>query len=111
MTLLLIVDAILALTLLEGALLLRWRRLPARALLPNLAAGLLLMLALRAALAECTVCVLLALAGAGIAHAFDLAFRLSPLQPPQRDQVPDRPGQHGDAQAHLEGDQRHAGHA
>lgn len=110
MTLLHVVDAILALTLLEGTVLLLWRRLPSRLLLPNLAAGLLLMLALRAGLADCTVCVLLALAGAGIAHALDLALRLAPLQAPQRHQIPDRPGQHGHAEPGLEGDQRHTGH-
>lgn len=76
MTLAVLVDAVIALTLLEAALLFVWRRGLARALLPTLLAGLCLMLAVRAAVqGGCTVCVLAALAAAGIAHAVDLWLR------------------------------------
>lgn len=70
-----IVDAILLLVLLEALLFVRLRG--GLALLPNLAAGACLLLALRAALTGATATVLgLCLALAGIAHGLDVARRL-----------------------------------
>lgn len=78
-------DAVIALTLLEGATLLAWHRATGRglrpaALLPNLLAGLCLMAATRTLLAGAPVAwALAALAGAGLAHAADLRHRLGAL--------------------------------
>ena len=77
-TLTLLLDAVMALTVLEGALL--WalhragRRVPAPGdVLPNLVSGLCLMLALRAALAGWPWGLMwAALAASGIIHAGDL---------------------------------------
>ena len=74
-------DLVIAVLLLEMVLLLVWHHrtgagLAPRALLPNLLAGLCLMLALRAALVGAHVAWLaLALAGAGAAHGVDLRQR------------------------------------
>lgn len=69
-----IVDALLALVLLEAILFLRAGR--GRLLLPNLAAGACLLLALRAALIGAPVALLgLWLGLAGIAHGVDVAGR------------------------------------
>lgn len=76
-----LVDAIIGLTLLEAIVLLAYRHgtgrgLGAEALLPNLAAGVCLMLALRAALQGAAWhWIALALAGAGLAHLLDLRAR------------------------------------
>jgi hypothetical protein len=76
-----LLDAVISLLLLEIAGLLLWHRRtgagpPPGALLPNLLAGLCLMLALRAALAGAHPGWLaLALAGAGAAHLLDLRAR------------------------------------
>jgi hypothetical protein len=75
------VDAVIAFTLLEGLALLAWHRSSGRgpapaAWLPNLAAGLCLMLALRAAIAGAAwPWIVAAVAGAGVAHALDLRRR------------------------------------
>ena len=74
-------DAIIVLVLLEAAALCAWhartgRGLHPRALLPNLAAGLCLMLAVRAALTHAhPLWAAAALAGAGLAHLADLHQR------------------------------------
>jgi hypothetical protein len=74
-------DAVLLLVLLEAAGLCWWHArtghgLRPAALLPNLAAGLCLMLALRAALTgTAPAWAMLALAGAGLAHWLDLRQR------------------------------------
>jgi len=69
-----IVDALLLLVLLEAVLFLRAGR--GRTLLPNLAAGACLLLALRAALTGAPVALLgLWLALAGVAHGLDVAGR------------------------------------
>ena len=71
-----IVDALLVLVLLEAVLFLRAGR--GRTLIPNLAAGACLLLALRAALTGAPVALLgLWLALAGVAHALDVAGRWS----------------------------------
>jgi len=70
-----IVDALLLLILLEAVLFLCLRG--GRPLLPNLAAGACLLLALRAALTGAPVAMLgLWLALAGVAHGLDVAGRL-----------------------------------
>lgn len=76
----LIVDAIAVFVVLEAFVLLVYRRTTgrgpgARVLLPNLAAGLGLLLALSAALHGAWVWIAPALAAAGIAHALDLRAR------------------------------------
>ncbi|ACA18090.1 conserved hypothetical protein [Methylobacterium sp. 4-46] len=76
-----IVDLVLALVALEAVALTAWRRRAGRPGLPgllvNLASGACLMLALRAALVGAAwTWIALALAGAGIAHALDLRWRL-----------------------------------
>ena len=69
-----IIDAILLLVLLEAVLFLRAGR--GRILLPNLAAGACLLLALRAALTGAPMALLgLWLALAGVAHGLDVAGR------------------------------------
>lgn len=69
-----IVDALLVLVLLEAIVFLRAGR--GRLLLPNLAAGACLLLALRAALTGAPVALLgLWLALAGLAHGVDVAGR------------------------------------
>lgn len=69
-----IVDALLVLVLLEAILFLRAGR--GRLLLPNLAAGACLLLALRAALTGAPVALLgLWLALAGLAHGVDVVGR------------------------------------
>lgn len=76
-----LVDLILALVVLEAIVLVLWHRrtgrgLVPRDLLPNLAAGACLLLALRAVLAEAPwYCASAALAGAGLAHLLDLGLR------------------------------------
>jgi hypothetical protein len=76
-----IVDAVIALMLLEALLLLwlraRWRRGPAPAdLLGNLAAGLFLLLALRAALVGAAwTWIAASLTAALVAHLYDLSRR------------------------------------
>ncbi len=73
------VDAVIAITLLEAAWLVwRRRRGPWSASLAcTLAAGLCLMLALRAALASAGVIwIVAAVSAAGAAHAADLALRM-----------------------------------
>ena len=68
------VDALLALALLEAVFFLRTGR--GRTLLPNLAAGACLLLALRAALTGAPAALLgLWLALAGVAHGLDVAGR------------------------------------
>jgi hypothetical protein len=68
-------DAILLLVAVEALVL--WRHPQGRSLLPNLAAGACLLLALRAALTDAPVALLgLWLALAGVAHAVDLTGRL-----------------------------------
>jgi hypothetical protein len=75
------VDLVIALVVVEALVLVllhRWRGIgPApRLMLPNLASGLCLMLALRAALSpSSTIGIALGLAGAGLAHAIDLVRR------------------------------------
>jgi hypothetical protein len=77
-----IVDFAIAFALVETlVLVLRHRRtgrgIPPADLLPNIAAGLCLMLALRAALAQAAWgWVVLPLAASGVAHALDLRRRL-----------------------------------
>ena len=77
----LMVDLVIAFTLLEAVALLLYRRATGRgvgaaALLPNLAAGLCLLLGLSAALhAQTWPWIALALTGAGLAHAMDLRER------------------------------------
>ena len=77
----LMVDLVIAFTLVEGIALLVYRRATGRgvgaaALLPNLAAGLFLLLALSAALhAQPWPWIAAALSGAGLAHALDLRAR------------------------------------
>ena len=76
-----LLDVVISVLLLEIVLLLAWHRrtgggVAPRALLPNLLAGLCLMLALRAALTGAHAAWLaLALAAAGAAHLFDLRQR------------------------------------
>lgn len=78
-------DGVIALVLLEMAALLAWhqrtgRGLAPRALLPNLLAGLCLMLALRGALVGAHAAWLLAaMAAAGLAHVADLRQRWADL--------------------------------
>lgn len=73
-----LVDAVIVLTLVEGAALLAYRRatgkgIAAREFLVNLLSGLCLMLALRAALAGAASAIVLAcVTAAGLAHAADL---------------------------------------
>ncbi len=87
-----IVDLAIAITLVEAIALIAWRRatgsgIAARQLIPNLAAGLCLMLAVRAALTGAAWSWLaLALVGAGAAHCIDLVGRW-PSAPTRR---PDR---------------------
>lgn len=76
-----LLDVVMAVLLIETAALLAWHRatgrgLGARVLLPSLAAGLFLMLALRIALSGGSAAWLsLALAAAGLSHAVDLRQR------------------------------------
>jgi hypothetical protein len=78
-----LVDAVIAFTLLELALLLVWRRLrrtgpPPADLMLAIGGGLCLMFALRAALqAAAWPWVVLPLIGAGLIHALDLVRRWS----------------------------------
>ncbi|KGE05227.1 hypothetical protein [Pseudohaliea rubra] len=75
-----VVDVILLLVVLEALLSFRLGR--GTALLPNLAAGACLLLALRAVLTGASGAVLgLWLALAGVAHAFDVAARFRGGQP------------------------------
>lgn len=73
-----VVDLVIGLTLLEGAALIAYRRatgrgLPAADFVPNLAAGLCLMLALRGSLAGAAwPWIALCLLGAGLAHGADV---------------------------------------
>lgn len=75
------IDFVIVVSLLEGVVLLLLHRLtgrgvPAADLLPNLGAGLCLMLALRCAIAGAGwVWIAVALAGAGLAHSLDLRRR------------------------------------
>ncbi len=72
------VDALIAFTLIEAALLLVYRRRTGKGVaagdfLANLVSGLCLMLALRAALAGAAwIWILLAVTAAGLAHGIDL---------------------------------------
>lgn len=81
------VDAVIGLTVLEGLGLWLWRRLTGRGpgslmWLPNLAAGLCLMLALRAALSGAPwPWIALALAAAGASHALDWWVRAGGVRP------------------------------
>ena len=81
------VDAVIAFTLAEAIALAVWHRATGRGLAaadwaPNLAAGLCLMLALRAALAGAAwPWIVAALAGSGLAHAADLRRRLGRRSP------------------------------
>lgn len=71
------VDAALAIIVLEAVVLIVRRRPGLAPLLANLAAGLSLMLALRAALADAEwPVVVAALTAAGAAHALELALRM-----------------------------------
>jgi len=76
-----LVDLVIAFTLVEALGLLAYRRatgrgIAARLLLPNLAAGLCLLLALRAAVQHAGwPWIALALAAAGVAHLADLRMR------------------------------------
>lgn len=76
-----IVDAVIAIAMLEAVFLIAYRRRTGRGiavarLLPNLAAGFLLMLGLRAAVTGAVWPWLPAcLAGAGLAHLVDLRLR------------------------------------
>ncbi len=76
-----IIDAILVLVLLEGLALLAWHRRTGQgpgptAVIANLGAGALLLLAVRAALADAGWPVAAMLLGAaGLAHLFDLRCR------------------------------------
>lgn len=78
-----LIDLIIAFTVLEIAALWLYHRLTRRglavsALLPNLLAGLCLMLALRASIAQAPwYWVLLPVAASGFAHALDLRGRLA----------------------------------
>lgn len=78
---LMVVDGLIALVVLEALALWGWHRwtgrgLPARAVLPNLAAGALLMLALHFALSSAQwLQALASLAAAGLCHAMDLRSR------------------------------------
>lgn len=77
-------ELVIAITLVEAAVIVWWRRARGRgpglaALAPALASGLFLMLALRAAQADAGwPWIATALSGAGLAHAVDLARRWSP---------------------------------
>lgn len=77
----LVLDVIVGLVLLEAALLIGYRRLTGRGpapreVLPNLVAGLFLMLAVRAALVDATwTWVAFWLLAGLFAHLFDLALR------------------------------------
>ena len=74
-------DIIIALTLIEGAFLLVYHRITQRGLAPkdyvlNLASGLFLMLALRAALAHASwMWIAASLTAAGLAHGTDIVLR------------------------------------
>ncbi len=76
-----IVDLVMAFVVLEAAALPAWRRrtgagVAAADLLPNLAAGFCLLLALRAAMAGAAwPWIALALLGSGLAHLLDLRRR------------------------------------
>ena len=75
-----LVDGVIGILILEVLLLAlagrRFPRLPTLAsMVPNLAAGLCLVLAVRSALAQQSLLVMACLAGAGIAHVFDLRGR------------------------------------
>lgn len=83
-----VVDVVLAVLALETLALLAWHRasgrgLSPRALLPNLAAGAFLLLALRAVLGgQSWPWVAAALSAAGLAHLFDLRGRWPGAQTP-----------------------------
>jgi hypothetical protein len=94
MSLVSIVDLVLAFTALEMLALLVWRRVTGRGLavrqwLPMMAAGGCLMLALRLAVGEAALhWILLCLLGSGIAHATDLARRWPVGAPPGQTATP-----------------------
>ena len=75
-----LVDGVVGILVVEVLLLaLARRHLPGlptlSSMVPNLAAGLCLVLAVRSALAQQTLPVMACLAGAGVAHVFDLRGR------------------------------------
>jgi hypothetical protein len=71
-----LIDLILVFTLLEGVILARWRKLPARTVTIMLLPGLCLLLGIRAAMAGAAwPWVPIALTGALVTHFFDLRDR------------------------------------
>lgn len=71
-----LIDLILVFTLLEGVILARWRRLPARTVTVMLLPGLCLLLGIRAAMAGAAwPWVPIALTGALVTHIFDMHDR------------------------------------
>ena len=80
-----LIDAIMALTVLEGVFLTRWRKVPARIAWGMLLPGVFLLLALRAALADAVwPWVPAALTGALLAHCAELWGRFRRNQPHPR---------------------------
>ena len=71
-----LIDLILLFTVLEGTILARWRKIPARTVTIMLLPGLCLLLALRAAMAGAAwPWVPVALTGALLSHFFDMRER------------------------------------